>query len=175
MSVFELWLPIVAAGVAVHMASTIAWIVLPHHKPEWPKLPARDSLFDWLRGQEVEPGQYVIPSGKDVPDGHPEACVGTVFVWEGAPNMGANIGLTIANFLWISFLIGYLASLALGPGAGFMPVFRFTFVAAFLVHVMGGVAHVIWFRRKLLMDALDGLVFALITGLVFAALWPAAA
>ena len=176
MSVIELWLPILAAGIAVHIASTIAWIVLPHHKPEWPPLKTKDSLMDWLKGQGVDSGQYFVLSKEgEENENDPSAGGGTLILWENPPNMGANIGFTIATNLAISFLIGYLASMVLQPGAESLLVFRFTFVAAFLVHVMGGVMHVIWFRRKLLMDTLDGLAYAVITGAVYAALWPAAA
>ena len=168
MSVFELWLPILAAGIAVHIASTIAWVALPHHKPEWPRLDSEKDPTGWLRERGVRPGQYFIDAQAD------DACGGTLVLWRQRPNMGANIGLTVSMFLWISLLIGYLASLALEPGAAPMEVFRFTFTAAFLVHVCGGVVHVIWFRRKLLMDTLDGLVYALITGGVYTLLWPAA-
>ena len=34
MTVYQLWLPIVATGVATRVWSTLAWTILPHHKPE---------------------------------------------------------------------------------------------------------------------------------------------
>ena len=35
-----------------------------------------------------------------------------------------------------------------------------------------GIPNVIWFRRKFLMDFLDGVAYALVTGVAFALLWP---
>ena len=173
MSIFELWLPILAAGLGVHVASTIAWMALPHHKSEWPMLRAKDSLQGLIRGQEANHGQFMI-APEDGAENDPSACAGMLVMWKNPPNMGANVGMTVAMFMAISFVIGYQASMVLAPGAPFMQVFRFTFCSAFLVHVMGGVVHVIWFRRKLLMETLDGLAFSVITAAIYASLWPAA-
>lgn len=50
-------------------------------------------------------------------------------------------------------------------------------VTAILAYTTGGVLREIWFARPLrarLMDAVDGIVFGLITGLIFVLLWPGA-
>ncbi|MEM6330466.1 MAG: hypothetical protein AAF790_09470 [Planctomycetota bacterium] len=181
MTVYELWLPILLAGLAVHVCSTLAWVVLPHHKPEWTRLEGEDDLIDWLDARGVPVGQYVFPFAADH-DGTSEKfksqaarCRGTLVLWPHVPSMGKNIALTLTHFLAAAAVIGYLASLALSPGDGFWAVFQFTAVAGVLTHVFCGLSNVIWFRRKVLMDLIDGAVYAAVTGLVFASLWPGAA
>ncbi|MEM8864431.1 MAG: hypothetical protein AAGF31_02660 [Planctomycetota bacterium] len=182
MTVYELWLPILLGGLAVHVASTIAWIVLPHHKPDWQKLPVEDEFQDWIAERGVPAGQYLVPHATDGAEMQSDAfqekmqgkCRGMLVLWSTPPNMGANIGLTLAFFMVSTFVIGYLASLGVPRGAEFLDVFQFVFTAAFLTHVFAGLPTVIWFRRKVAMDLLDGLAYSVILGLIFAALWPAA-
>lgn len=180
MVVYELWLPILLAGLATHVAATLAWTVLPHHKPEWGRVNSEDELLDWLAAKGVPPGQYLFPYAEDGAEMKSETyqekskgkCHGMLFVWPRPANMGLNIVLTLTFFLVTSFVIGYLASNGLERGATFMNVFQFVTTAGILAHVFAGIPTLIWFRRKCAMDFLDGLVYALITGLIFAALWP---
>ncbi|MEN1680626.1 MAG: hypothetical protein AAGJ46_13640 [Planctomycetota bacterium] len=172
MSVFELWLPILLAGLAVHIACTIAWTAMPHHKPEWRPMDQQTDLIAWLKEKGAAPGQYIFPHHETAEK--PDGCQGMMVLWSQPPNMGANIGLTVAHSFAVSFVIGYLASLGVPAGAKFMEVFQFVTTAGILTHVFCGLPNVIWFRRKILMDVIDGLVYALITGAIFAALWPAA-
>lgn len=179
MSVFDLWLPILATGIATHIASTIAWMALPHHKPEWRKLPVEDELQDWLDSKNVAAEQYLFPhthdpevmKSEDFQHKMQSKCRGMLILWPEPVNMGAAIGKTLAFFFVAAFMIGYLTSLASLDGS-FMDVFRFTFTAALLTHCAGEFPGVFWFRRKVAMSLLDGLAFAIITGLLFAWLWP---
>ena len=180
MSVFELWIPIVASGIAVHVLSTLAWTVLPHHRPEWQKLPVEDAFQDLIADQKVPAGQYMIPfaaSGKECNSEEYAAkdkkCRGMLVLWATPPNMGKAIGFTLLYFLFSSFLIGYLASIALAPGATFVRVFQFVFTTALLTFCAAHFPHVFWFRRKIAMELLDGLVFALASGTIYGLLWPA--
>lgn len=172
MNVLDLWLPILIAGVAVHIASTLAWTVLPHHKPEWLRLPM-GPLDDAMpaAGAEVGKQYMLIESGAEPNDPNAD-CKGTLILWKNSPNMGKNIALTIVYFLFISTVIGYLASISMTAETPKIDVFRFTATSALLAYSLGGLSHVIWFRRRILLDMLDGLVYSLITGGVFAALWP---
>lgn len=182
MTVLELWLPIVLSGLATHVLSTIAWMVLPHHKPEWGRLPDEDEFQDWIREKGVPAGQYLFPFAESPDEMKSEAflarrgkCNGMLVLWGEVPNMGLAIGQTLAFFLVAAFAIGYLDSLALPREASFGKVFRFTTTAALLTHCFGLFPGVFWFRRRIAMDLADKVVFALATGLVFAALWPASA
>ncbi|MCX7389024.1 MAG: hypothetical protein DWI22_09475 [Planctomycetota bacterium] len=74
-----------------------------------------------------------------------------------------------------NFLIAYLATLALEPGATFSKVFQVTGTSEILAYPLGNVPNTIWFgthHRAILMDLIDGVFFGLITGLIFAAFWP---
>ena len=89
-------------------------------------------------------------------------------------NMGMNLGLTALYYLAVSFFLGYLASLALKPGADFLSVFRFVFTAGFLALLAALVPQAIWFRPRIVGHVIDSVVFAAIAAVLFAALWPSA-
>ena len=65
MTVYDLWLPILLTGLATHLLSTLAWTVLPHHKPEWNQFPGEDDFQDLVQSQQVPPGQYMVPYCND--------------------------------------------------------------------------------------------------------------
>ena len=171
-SLAELWLPILAAGLATHVLSTLFWTVSPHHRPEWGFLPAGGDVDAALKAHGATPGkQYLLSSGEP-DDKDPAKCTGMVILWNHTPNMGKNIVMTLAFFFFAAATIGYLASIALGRESAPMDVFRFTATAGFLTHVLAGIPTIIWFRRKFVMDLLDGVAYALATGAAFMLLWP---
>ena len=181
MTVFDLWKPIVATGIATHVWSTLAWTALPHHKPEWTKVPVEDQLQDLIANQQVPAGQYMFPFAEGGKDAATEEfkqknakCRGMLIVWAHPLTMGGAIIKTLAWFFVAAFTIGYLSSLALAPGAPFQKVIQFVTTAGLLTHVAAHFPHVFWFRRKIAMEVVDGVIQAAITGLIFAALWPAA-
>lgn len=182
MTVFELWIPIAVAGVATHIWSTLAWTVLPHHKPEWTKVPIEDDLQDLIANKGVPAGQYMFPFASDPKTMASEEfkqkngkCRGMLVLWQAPLSMGPAIGKTFLFFLVAAFVVGYLCSIALMPGATFMKVFQFSTTAGLLAHCSAIFPHVFWFRRKIAMELMDGVIFAVITGLAFSLLWPAAA
>ena len=181
MTVYELWLPILIAGLATHILSTIFWTVSPHHKPEWNVLPIEDDLIDLLDSKQVPANQYIFPFAR-TPDEMKDVqyqskmgkCRGMLILWPSPPNMGAAIGKTLAFFFIAAFSVGYVASLGLEKGDTFAAVFRFVATVALLTHVYAKFPHVFWFQRQIGMEVLDGVVYAIATGLIFAAMWPAA-
>ncbi len=182
MSVLDLWLPILVAGVVTHVLSTLAWTLLPHHVPEWQRLPDEDEFQDWLAARDVKDGQYVFPMTRDQEEMQSDAfkekqgkCTGMLVMWSSPVNMGAAIGKTLAFFLVIAFCIGYVASMAFdGRTPTGFDVFRFTATVALLTHCAGLFPGVFWFKRKIALDLLDKAVYGLATGLVFMLLWPSA-
>lgn len=173
-SLADLWLPILAAWLAVHVLSTLAWTALPHHKPEWSHLPIEGDLGAALTAAGAEPGQQYLLSTGDSHDNDPGKCRGMVVLWTHTPSMGKNIGMTLGFFLFAALTIGYLASIALPREAAALDVFRFTATAGLLTHAAAGIPTIIWFRRKFLMDLVDGVAYAVATGAAFTLLWPAA-
>lgn len=122
-------------------------------------------------------------------DKHPQ---GLLRVWAPA-NMGANMLLTFLFYLVTSAVIAYLGWAALPHGGGvpavpsagaapgadgsamFWKVFQVLGTAGILAYCFATFPHDLWFqkkRRAMAMDWIDGIVFGLITGLVFAWFWP---
>ena len=181
MSGWDLWLPILLTGIATHVISAIAWMALPHHKPEWKKLPAEDEFQGWINEKQIAPDQYLFPFTQDSAEMNSEAfrqkqgkCRGILILWSTPPNIGKSIGLTVAFFFVAAFVIGDLASRGVSRGATVLSVFQFVTTAGLLTHCAGQFPGVFWFRRRVAMDLLDGVAHAVATGLIFAALWPAA-
>lgn len=181
----SLWLPILLSTLAVHICSTIAWMLLPHHKHEWNKLPNQEDAVKELGDKNLAAGQYFFPhahtpeemSSDQFRELYERGPWGTLNLFPAKPSMGVNIGLTILYFLIASTLIAYLATMAFEgrPNPSFMSVFRFVGTAGIVAYCCGGWPNAIWFKRKIAMDFIDGVVYGLVTGLIFAALWPATA
>ncbi len=75
----------------------------------------------------------------------------------------------------VSLFAGYVAGAALGPGADYLQVFRFTGTVAFVGYTMAFYPQSIWYKRPWLLqlkNTIDGLVYALLTAGVFGWLWP---
>ena len=181
-NLLDLWLPILASGILVHIASTICWVISPHHKPDWQKLPNEDEIMDKVRSDNIPPGQYVFPCVQPSEMKDPEAKKrweagpwGTVGVWKGMPNMGKNIGLTVSFFLVTSVFVGYITTMAHESGDGFSEHFQVAGTAGIMAYCFAFIPGAIWFGaplRATLMNILDGLIYGLLTGVVFGALWP---
>jgi hypothetical protein len=89
-------------------------------------------------------------------------------------NMGLNLGLTLLYFLGVSFLLAYLATIALPKGADFLAVFRFVATAGLMTFLAAMVQQAIWFRPRIVGHVIESIAYAAITGVIFAALWPSA-
>lgn len=184
-SIIDLWLPILGSLVVVFVASSLAHMVLPHHRKDWGKAPNEDALLEFVRANDIKSGQYMFPSCQnfnelkdpEVKKRYEAGPHGTLRVWEGMPNFGRNLGLTSLLYIVISVFVAYLATMAIkGPNPDFILVFRFTGTAAVMAYCLGFVGNTIWFGQPLkpfLNDLADGIVYGLLTGAVFAWLWPA--
>ena len=176
------WLPVVLSGVALFFASFLAWMVLPHHKGDFLKLPDESAFENAIRGLNISPGNYMFPYCSSSEDMKSESMqkrmeegpTGTLALWEGAPQMGRNMFCTFLFFLVSSYCLAYLADLALQPDASFMEVFRFVGTAGILTYAAAGIPNAIWFRQRMIGNLLDGVAYGLIVGAIFAAFWPEA-
>jgi hypothetical protein len=178
----SLWLPIVLSGVALFFASFVAWTKLPHHKKDWIGLPNEDAIMRQIKGDNLPAGQYCFPYAAT-----PEAMKGdaykskmeagprgTLTLWKAPPNMGANMACTVVFFLIANAVIAYLAGMVLKPGTDPWFVFRFVGTAGVLTYGTANILNGIWFGRKMVGDIVDGIAYGLITGAIFAWLWPGA-
>lgn len=181
-----LGLPILAAGVSVFLASFVAWVVIGHHKPDWSELPEEEATVELLQRSGAKAGLYIFPMARtqeQLSDPVKQQRIesgpwGTVNMWARPASMGRNLLQSFVFYLTTSIFVGYLGTLSLDPGAEFLEVFQVTGTAGILAYAFGGIPNAIWFGthfRAALMDVIDGICFGLITGLIFASLWPAAA
>lgn len=180
-----LWLPIVVSAVVVFFASFLAWMVIPHHKQDIKTLPDEKALTNHLKQLSLAPGTYMWPGcvGGDMKSEDFKArCKagpwGSINVLAKQPNFGLNLVLVFIVYLVISVFVGYLTFRARPLGSQFMPVFQVAGATAILAYCAGGLPGAIFFgkpARFVFTDFMDNLVYGLLTGIVFAWLWPAAA
>ncbi len=178
-----LWLPIIIISVVLFVASFVAWVILPHHFGDWKKLEKEQEFMDAVSGLNLPPGNYMYPmthakaeqNSDEFRERYMKGPRGVLSTWE-VPNMGVNLGLTLVFFLVTTAIIAYITYAALGPGSDmFMKVLQIAGAIGVLTHASSGVLNAIWFKRRVIMDVVDGVVYGIIIGLIFALMWPAVA
>lgn len=177
----HLWLPIAVCGVALFFCSFLAWAISPHHRGDFQKLPDEDGVRNAVKAANVSPGVYMFPHASDHKDGKEDmkakfasGPMGLVTVMT-MPNMGKNMALTCMVFMVVSAMIGYLLWGLLPVGAGFLPVFKAAGTAGVIAYSFSFLPNAIWFQhglRATLLCVLDGIVYGMVTGLIFAFMWP---
>lgn len=178
----DLWIAILVGTFVLWMMSFVAWALLPHHFGDNKKLHDEDGFMKFLQQASVQPGNYFFPycgSAKEQGDkAYAEKYTagprGTLNVYE-MPNMASNMIRTILYFFVTVFTIGYITHVACPPGdlsTDFMKVFRVAGTIGVLVFASSGVLDRIWFVRRMWTSIVDGVVFGLAIGLVYAFLWP---
>jgi hypothetical protein len=96
---------------------------------------------------------------------------------KGAPNMSKHLSLWFGFCVLVSFVSAYVARHTLTPGADGMLVMRITGTVAFAGYALSELSASIWKGQpwaNTLRHALDGLIYALLTGLTFRLMWPGA-
>ena len=178
-----LWLPILVATAAAFIAGAVLWMVLPHHQGDFQRLPGEADVMDALRRSGAAPGQYMVPylTPQQRNDATAMAAIAAgpagivVLRRPGPPGMGKQLAQQFVYHLVVSFVVAYLATRSLSGGAEYLSVFRIVGTAAMLAYVAGVVPSAIWFGRPwrvVLHDAIDGVVWGLLTAGVFGWLWP---
>ena len=179
-----LWMPILLATVVVFFASFLAWMVLPHHRPDWVRLPEEDEVLSALREHGVKPGQYHFPFAGSPKEMATEDMIrklkrgpaGFLIVQPaGVPNMANPMLFSFLHDLMISLLVAYVLAHSLQAGAEYLAVFRLAGTAALLGYGGALAVNSIWFGRSwtsTLKEIADAVAYALLTAGCFAALWP---
>lgn len=194
----DLWLPIVLSAVAVFVTSALAWMALPHHKGDFKQLPNEDDVMSAVRDLNIAPGLYFFPHMQDCSKAKVDPVAkekfekgphGLLHVWpaDAFGKMGRNMLFSFIFYVIVGVFIAYLAMLAIpaeatgdrllagAAGPAFMEVFRFTATAAFMAYAFAIIPQAIWFGtplRNTVACIFDGIVYAAMTGLLFAWLWP---
>lgn len=185
-SIFDMWLAILLAGLFCWIASAIIHMVLKYHNADMNSLPNEDSVSNALREGNSSPGLYHMPFCGDMSEmGKPEVqekfnkgpvAMVTIFP-NGLPPMGKLLTQQFLFFVLVSALLAYVMTMSISIGAEYISVFRVAFVMAFIGYGMGGLPFSIWYGHpwsNCLRFLLDALIYAAVTAGTFAWLWPAA-
>jgi hypothetical protein len=181
----SLWLPVVVSAVAVFVVSSILHMLLKYHRADYKKLSDEEAVRQAIRQGTSGPGVYAIPYAVDAQMKDPallkkyeEGPVGLITLMRsGRLNMGKYLGLWFLFCLLVSFVTAYVARHVLEPGEDPLNVLRVTATIAFMAYAFGRIQESIWMAipwPNTLRGIVDGLVYALTTGIVFWLLWPAA-
>ncbi len=185
-TVTGLWLAILVSAVGVFIVSSILHMAIQVHKNDFKKIPGEESVLAEMRKHNIQPGAYMFPAAESMKDmGNPEMIekynLGPVGNMNILPNGMLNMGKSLLQWFLFSILISvfvaYLAVMGLNNATACMDVFRFTSAAAILGYAIAGIPESIWkgvgwgITMKFLFD---GVVYGLITGSIFAWLWPVA-
>ncbi len=179
-----LWLPIVLSAVLVFVASSLVWMVLPHHKGDWKPLPDEAAALEALGKPGLAPGQYRFPWAADQQamqqpgflEKLKKGPVGFLVVVPPGPfAMGALLAKWFVFLLAVSVLVAYLTGRTVAPGTAYLHVFRVAGTAAVMAYALGNFPASIWWGRPwstTLKDAADGVLYGLLTAGAFGWLWP---
>jgi hypothetical protein len=180
----SLLLPILLSAVAVFLVSSIIHMATPWHKSDYPKIPNEDKVRDALRPLAIPPGDYMVPRPTSTqemkaPEFLEKVKQGPVLVVTVLPNammsMGTNLALWFVYSIIVGAFAGYVAGLALPPAAPRGDVVRFVGITAFVGYAVALWQMSIWYRRSwgiTFKATVDGLIYGLVTALVFSWLWP---
>jgi hypothetical protein len=197
----DLWLPILVSAAAVWFAAAVSWMALPHHKGDFKKLANEDAAMSAVRNLSIAPGVYFFPHMQDHDKAKTDPVMkekfengphGLLQIWSPtvfAPaRMGRNMVMIFIFYIIVGVFIAYLATLAAIPASGspiagaalqrgsdFMTVFRFTATAGVMAYCLAGIPLDICFNkplRNMLANLIDGIAFGVITGAIFAMMWP---
>lgn len=183
-SISELWLAILIAGLLCWVTSALIHMLLKYHNSDYKELPSEDVVASALKENSVAPALYTVPYCSDMKkmgeelmqkkfnDG-PVAMI-TVMP-NGMPPMGKLFVQQVLFFIFGSFLIGYLATLSIQGNTEFMAVFSHVFVASFLTYGWAQIPYSIWMGQpwsNCVRYLIDALIYAAVTAGTFAFLWP---
>jgi len=182
------WLPILLSAAAVWIVSTIFGMPFLHHKNDWIGLPPaeEDAFIDAVRRIGIRPGNYLFPDFRTreamesakVKKALAQGPVGHLSLWPPPLAMGGKMAGTLIVYLVVSTLIAYLTRVAL-PGATLHPsfarVFQVAGTAGILAYCFSFIPNALWwgsYKRTIVANVVDGIVYAAITGAIFAWRWP---
>lgn len=179
----SLWLPILLAAGLAFVGSSVIHMVLGYHRKDFGKVPDEDGVMDALRG--IRAGDYSFPHPSSKDDLKDEVFrekaargpTGFMTLLPGGDpfNMGSQLVQWFVYCLVVSAFAGYVTGLTLGPGSGYMEVFRMSSTVAFGAYALAHPQGSIWYSQswgRTGRNVLDGLIYGLLTGGAFGWLWP---
>ena len=183
-AIAQLWMPIVVTAVLIFVASSLIHMVFKWHNSDYRKFGNEDDVRAAVRAS-TPPGMYIFPHCVDMKDLAGEAMqkkfregpIGYVTVRPpGPPTMGKQLSLWFIYAIAIAAIAGCLTLGAYPMGRGSAHAAgHMVGLISFLAYVGGSVQMGIWMGKPWLSvakDALDGLIYGIISALVFWWLWP---
>jgi len=179
-----LWLPILVSAVVVFVVSSIIHMVTPWHKNDYPKMPNEDAFRSAVRPLAIPPGDYMVPrpvgtAEMQSPAFAEKLAEGPVLVVTVLPNrmtsMARNLSLWFVYLVVVALFAAYIAGRALPPAAAGARIVQFAGATAFAGYALGLWQMSIWYQRAwsiTIKATVDALIYAVLTGLVLAWLWP---
>jgi hypothetical protein len=180
----SLWLPILLSAVFVFIVSSVIHMVLTWwHRDDYQRLPAEDEVLKALSPLTIPPGDYFMPHLDNFKDRESEAYkeklergpVGMLTVIPADYQLGKKLVSWFLYSILVGLFAAYLTGRAVGPGAHYLEVFRFSGAVAFGAYSMALLQNSIWYARSwtsTLKSVLDGFIYALVTAGTFGWLWP---
>ncbi len=180
----QIFLPALVSAVAVFFASFVIHMVLKLHHADYKKLPNEDEVREAIRRSGVGPGQYTMPNCTDAKQQADPAMMkkfeegpnGVLYIGpKGAVRLGPFLGKWVVYTLVLGPVVGYLARAVLPAGSGFSDVLQVVGTAAWLGYSFQSPSDSIWKAKPwsvTFRGFFDGLIYALLTGICFALMWP---
>ena len=147
-SLAQLWLPILLAGVFIHVASAIIHMFMTFwHNPDYHGFSNEDAVQAAMGKGNPAPGIYMIPYCKPEDMRKPE----TIEKFKKSPQAfifvraGAGMNMTKPLIQWFIFCLvvalcsGYVGAATLAPGSAGVQVFRVVATVAFMAFGLGTV------------------------------------
>jgi hypothetical protein len=185
LSLLSVWLPILLSTVAIFLASSLIWMVLPWHQKEWRGVADQEEAArNALRG--LAPGLYHLPhpasrAALRSPEFQRKMTEGPMafltVVPNGMPNMARQMISWVAVIVFLMIVVAYIATRTLGPGTEYLEVFRIVGTTGWLAFGAATLQEAVWFGRpwrSVLTMNLDALIYALLAAGIFASMWPQA-
>ncbi len=181
----SLWWQVLVATAAVFVVSALIHMVLRYHRSDYKQLPNEDAVAEVIRKGGPAPGLYALPYCVDmsrmkdpaVQKKYADGPVGLLAVMRsGVPKMGKPLVLWAILCFLITFTAAYVARHSLAPGAVKLTVARVTGAVAFAGDGLGQIQNAIWAAvpwSNTLRGIIDAIIYAIVTGAIFALMWPA--
>jgi hypothetical protein len=178
-----LWLPILVSAVAVFIVSSIIHMVSPWHKGDYPKLDNEDALADAVRPLNLPPGDYMVPRPRGTADMKSDTFKEKVnrgpnliltVIPNGPRSMGTYLFGWFIYILVVTIIAAHIGGALAGAGDRHFGIHGVGIIA-FIGYTVALWQMSIWYHRKwstTIKATVDGLIYAVVTFLVFASFWP---
>lgn len=185
-SMMDLWVPVLVSSVVIFIVSGVSHMALKFwHRADDQGFSNEDDVAAAVRKGTRGAGMYMLPYCTPENANSPEmkqkladGPVGVLFLRApGSAGLGSSLAQWFVFILVVSLLTAYVAANVLSATVSTMEVLRLVAVITFMAYSLAPFSYGIWFGqpwRSVIKHAVDGVVFGLIAGAVFAWLWPMA-